>query len=302
MSLLMIFLLIALHLNGILFCMEIKPSHNLNLKLLKTMPLEIVQHITRFAAPSQWWYLNETFKNRNWWVYGIRFDDHGKLLEITDLYPYSPRIPHLHEKKFDCLTDNYLIPRFGYFDSSERQFITTLSGKVVGFDSITHEQTQTALFEHPDWVHSICLDSSKKFLATGSQDCKARIFNMETRQEMYSFKCKHYINSVCFNDSGKLLATVSGNRTIHIFDQYDDYTLWQLILKHTLHTWLLIKKPNKKINTVEKLFKKVSLTCDISYDELITIWSTFPEIMQKAIWNTMHYKIQKYGKKRFFIL
>src|SRR5260221_7135202 len=221
--------LIALHLNGILFCMEIEPFHNLNLELLKTIPAEIMPRIAYFAAPPQWWYPQETYKSKKW-VYGTYFDAQDTLIEITELQ--GPMILQPQVQQFVCFTDRGHIPRSGYFDSSEQRFITTSSGKVVIFDSNTHQQID--LFEHyREWIYDICLDSSKQFLATGAENCNARIFNMETRQIMHSFRHDHRVISVCFNQSGKLFTTVSGNRFMHMFAQYDDYSLWQLILKQT---------------------------------------------------------------------
>jgi WD40 repeat protein len=288
-----IILLIALHLNTILLCMEKEFYGNLNLELLKTVPVDILPNITRFAAPAQWWYPHKTYTSKKL-VYGIYFDVNNKLIEIIDLH--EPRNPPQRKTEFIFFTQDGYISRFGYFDASGKKFITLVSHQhtVAIFDTRTHEHVNSIY--HPHFINDFCIDSSQKFLATGSADCKARIFNIETCQEMCAFRYKHYVNSVCFNQSGKLFTTVSDNRTIDIFKQYDDYTLWQIILKDTLFTWLLIKKPNKKINSVKKLLQKVSATSSCSYKELITIWSTFPEYMQNAIWATMHYRIQKYGK------
>jgi WD40 repeat protein len=288
MPLLTIILLIALHLSSTLFCMEIESTDNLNLKSLKAMPLEIVQHITHFAAPPQWWYPYKTYICKIWY-YGFHFDVNGKVFEITSIY--KAKIPKLQKKRFDCLINEVFTPLPGYFNSSKHQFITTLSNEIIVCNRIPHAQTQTPL-GHTDWVHSICPDTSLKFLASESHDCKAYI----THQELCSFKYKHDVTALCVNQSGKLFATVLGIRTIDIFTQYDDYTLWQLIFRQILSTWLLIKKPNKKINTVKKLLQKISLISFIPYKELITIWTTFPEYMQNAIWKTMNYRIQKYGK------
>lgn len=283
--------MVALHLNNMLFCMKKEPSNSLNLELLKTVPVEVLPNITHFAAPPQWWHPHTTHKC-NKWVYGTYFDEHDELIKNTDLD--KPRVLLPQEAEFVCFTDRGPISRLGYLDASGEKFMAPSKQQVAIFDSKTHEKIDS--IQHPDWVHDICLDTSKKFLATGSEDYKARIFNIETHEEICHFQHKNYVNSVCFNQSGKLLATVSGNLTIDIFAQYNDYTLWQIILKQTLLTWLLIKKPNKKINTVKKLLQKISLTSPLSYKELTITWSTFPEYMQNAIWTTMHHRIQTHGK------
>ena len=181
-----------------------------------------------------------------------------------------------------------------YSNSSEKLCAIARDGTARIFDRQTKKEI--ASFAHGVWIYSACLDPSEKLLTTASWDRKARIFDRETQKEIASFLHSDRVNSACLDPSGKLLATASNDGKVHIFAQYDDYTLEQLLFKKALLTWLLVEKPNKKIDTLDNLIKDVALKCTIPYEELIKIWSTFPEKMQNAIWRTMHYKIQKYGK------
>jgi hypothetical protein len=144
-------------------------------------------------------------------------------------------------------------------------------------------------------LSSASFHSSGKFL-TLSLGNDATIFDLQTLKEIDSFS--HPSGHICF-DASEAYVISSDNRPnmrkTHIFSQYNDYTLEQLLLKKTLLTWLLIEKPNKKIRTHQYLLEDVTLKCSIPYD-LLEIWETFPHNMQMALWRTMEYRIQKYGK------
>src|ERR1700722_5089222 len=118
----LIILLLTLHFHNALMSMEATPQHNLNPSLFDTLPSDIQQEIVSFIKPSQWWYVDKTFK-------------------------------------------------------------------------------------HDEGLNSVCFNPSGTLLATGADDHKARIFDIQTNQEIVSFKHDDYVNSVCFNPSEILLAT-----------------------------------------------------------------------------------------------
>lgn len=200
---------------------------------------------------------------------------------------------------FNISTQAKIISSFQYgtsiisacFDQSSR-FLATVSHdhKTDIFDTQTQKNINFI------WGHSINFDHTGKLLATIS-DKTARIFEIETdTEETYFFQHSDSVNSACFHPSEKLFAT-AWNNTVGIFARYDDYTADQLLLKKALITWLLIEKPDKKIDILEKLIADVSLKCTISEEELCKTWKTFPKNMCIAIWMTMLYRIQTYGKE-----
>lgn len=150
-------------------------------------------------------------------------------------------------------------------------------------------------------VRSLCFDSirfktsSDKVFAKPSINHKVHVFDI-TNKKIVSFQHSALVCSTSLNQSGSLLVTKTYNGTACMFARYDNYTLEQLLFKKALLTWLLVEKPNKKIDTLDSLIKDVALKCAIPYEELSNIYSTFPKTMQNSIWRTMHYKIQKYGK------
>jgi hypothetical protein len=83
--------------------------------------------------------------------------------------------------------------------------------------------------------------------------------------------------------------------------KYDNYTFDQIRFKAALSKWLRIEKPDKTIDTLEKLLDDVASKQDSCSKDLFIKWAietlkTFPQNMQDALWRTTNYKIQKYGK------
>jgi len=84
---------------------------------------------------------------------------------------------------------------------------------------------------------------------------------------------------------------------------YEEDTLEQRILKIALNKWILIEKPDKELITRDMILSDVALKCFepssyITKDILTNIWLTFPRNMRRALWRTLRYKIQKYGKNK----
>ena len=159
------------------------------------------------------------------------------------------------------------------------------------------EKKEIASFPHNDLVNSACFNNTGTLLVTASDDKTARIFDVQTHKEIASFPHNGWVYSVCFNNTGTLLATASSDKKARIFARYDDYTLDQLILKKAFNTWLLVEKPDKKLDSLEKLLADVACKHEYSYNTLLGVWKTFPEDMQDALWRTMQHRIQTHGKK-----
>lgn len=60
--------------------------------------------------------------------------------------------------------------------------------------------------------------------------------------------------------------------------------------------WWQVYKPDKKVETIDLLFDSITQLFHLNKDDMISIWSTFPQNMQTAIWETMLKKIENYGK------
>ena len=73
-------------------------------------------------------------------------------------------------------------------------------------------------FKHYNDVNSVAFSPDGKFLATGSSKDKAKIFNLETGNEVKSFKHYDHVNSVAFSPDGKFLATGSSDSNARIFN------------------------------------------------------------------------------------
>src|ERR1700722_6527032 len=74
-----IILLLTLHFHNALMSMQATPQHNLNPSLFDTLPSDIQQEIVSFIKPSQWWYVDQTFKHDDR-VKSVCFNPSGTLL------------------------------------------------------------------------------------------------------------------------------------------------------------------------------------------------------------------------------
>lgn len=62
-----------------------------------------------------------------------------------------------------------------------------------------------------EYVRSACFSPDNKYLATGSEDCKVRIWDLESLQLAKTFADTVPIYSVDYSNDGKYIATASGD-------------------------------------------------------------------------------------------
>ena len=185
-------------------------------------------------------------------------------------------------------------------------------------------------------VESIAFHPSKDILAVGLNDGSVCVCDMSNGTVKPTIKCQNPVklitfhedndfivmrlvdNTVCIRDiltgtliqyfrhnipvqsvgwlDGDCVITKSGNLVTRKYEQYSNYTEEQLGLKHRLNNWLLIEKPDKQINSLEKLLVAVAQKNGLSYQDTVTIWQSFPRSMQDALLRTMLFRIQRYCK------
>ena len=95
-----------------------------------------------------------------------------------------------------------------------------LNDPISGFE-LEYEFNPMKSFKHGGSVNSVSFSPDGKFLATGSDDNNARIFNLENGKEVRTFKHGGYVKSVAFSPDGKFLATgdgYPGNGSARIFN------------------------------------------------------------------------------------
>lgn len=177
-------------------------------------------------------------------------------------------------------------------DSTKQYLAIAKSRTAQIFD--LKEELKIFSITFPKQVHSVYFSPCGNFLGIGSGNT-AYIYNLVTNNTATSFTHTNEVDATCFDFSGKFFATGSTD-CANIFARHDTWTLSQSLLKKVLLTWLLIEKPNKKINSINLLLADVAEKCELLEDELDTIWKTFPEPMQSALWRTMWEKIGCYGK------
>ncbi len=165
------------------------------------------------------------------------------------------------------------------------------------------EREELACFNHETSVGSISWNNNSTCVATASGDSEVQIFNVKSKKRLAYFYHRFGVKSVSWNHGSTSLATGSYDTKVRIFEWHKNITIEQLLLKHALLKWLQLEKPNKNIvvgdisTVLEILFKDVAHKCELDYQhECIDVWLTFPQEMQKALFETMQYRITKYGK------
>lgn len=98
-----------------------------------------------------------------------------------------------------------------------------LKDPISGYE-VTHIfQQPLKSFKHGDGVNCVAFSPDVKFLATGSNDNTARVFNLETDQLVKWFDHRddryvYYVNSVAFSPGGLFLATGSNDNTVRVYN------------------------------------------------------------------------------------
>ena len=72
---------------------------------------------------------------------------------------------------------------------------------------------------HSNPIYSVTFSANGRYLATGSEDNTAKIWDVESGKEVIQMKGHmSAVYCVTFNPSGKYLATGSGDNTVKIWD------------------------------------------------------------------------------------
>lgn len=212
--------------------------------------------------------------------------DHGKV-SIFAMQSHKKTHFFSHDFSIDsiCFNPAGTLLAIGTRDSKAHIFDIKLGQEIISFNNN----------DYNGCVDAICFSLDGNLLAAASNN-QTNIFDMQLHKEVASFTCTDDVKSICFSPSRALLISTASYKNTYIFVQHENFTLEQLQLKNAFLTWLLIEKPNQKINNLKKLISDVALKCAILYNKLIAIWRTFPKNMQTALLQTMLYKIQTYGK------
>ena len=104
------------------------------------------------------------------------------------------------------------------------------------------------------------------------------------------------IISISFNSTGSLLNIISNDATIDTFQHHTDWTLDQLLLNKIIKMGLEVKKPSKKITSIDSLLTKIASMFKGNSSALLTAWEKLPSEIQKDLWRNAQQFIQKHGK------
>ena len=291
------------------------------------VPLEIKKHIS--AQLPQWWYLQDTLECPDP-VYRVIIDSHRKFLAISarqNAYIFDMKTKRCIAKFFhknpaydirlsQCGTllatarpgDGII----SLFDIQTKMKITSVkcnNYESICFDSqknlLVDRGNETYIFNKKDnsWITA---PRESRNHSNDFKDCvqkdfkKVHLFN-DKKEKIASFCHDKPVNSACADRSLNILITASCDHKARIFAAHTNDTLDQRMFKAALNKWILIEKPSKELTTRDMILSDVATKCfdshlNITGNALTNIWLTFPRDMRKALWRTLHYKIQKYGK------
>jgi len=225
----------------------------------------------------------------------VYFDNTGKFL-ATVTNDNKTRVFDIENKqRIKCYPHDDFIDSLN-FDLSKKLFTSSPSKHSTTSVLYIKNTNDIVPFTYNKLIFSIYPDPTTKRISTGSKSCKAAVVNFNTGNEIISFQHDEWIRAVHFDPIRKSIATGSSDGCAQIFVMHDAWTLEQLLLKKVLHTWLLIEKPHKKINSLNFLLADVAWKCNLKSEELLLTWQSFPVIMRSALWRTIYYKIQQHGK------
>ena len=99
--------------------------------------------------------------------------------------------------------------------------IVHCSGLLIGMENqtSTSEWSLKKTIEHSDnWVITTAVSPVRNFLATGSGNSKARLFDLKKKKELQSFELQSSVSALAFDPFEKLLAVASRDNLVQIFD------------------------------------------------------------------------------------
>ena len=174
------------------------------------------------------------------------------------------------------------------------------------------EKKESLQLTHDDRVNTARFNQKGIEIITASRDCTMRLWDSKTGKELLRIMYDTDVTSAYFNDMGTEIVVATDDGKIQILAKYYTNNLQQIFLKKLIDLWLQLEKPDKSIDSPEKLLKIIAnllwcgsqelnsdwkeLNCD--WKDLHNIWLSFPKYMQISLWSLTDKKIQKYGKSK----
>ena len=133
-------------------------------------------------------------------------------------------------------------------------------------------------------------------ILTASDDKSARVWDSSSGAEIQRFNHNSCVNSARFNKDETCVLTASDDNTARLWQKYTSWTCDQRLLCKLLFTWLLVQKTHKSVNSIHDFIATTCIYAEIDSGHVDIVWKSFPEQIQKAIWQKIKLSIDKYGK------
>ena len=151
----------------------------------------------------------------------------------------------------------------------QRQRISNLEVEKSLYESLKRGIERNRLEGHDDFVNSVSFSPDGKTLASGSDDNKIKLWNLETGTEMHTFIGQvGPVSSVSFSPDGKTLASISNQAIISTGDTYNKIKLWNLETRNEIRTF---EGDNGSVNSVS--FSPDGKTLASGSDNTIILWN-----------------------------
>lgn len=153
----------------------------------------------------------------------VEFSPDGKLLAVaagqariwrtfqpldTEVVPYDDRFANVVYSEWRDHTNVV-------FDSDGNPVATADKGTVYLWDPANEQSVE---FPTGGWVNSLICSLDGKLVAVSLADHTARVYDVETKQKIHTFKCIGDVLGIAFSHDGKTLATGTGEGVIQQWD------------------------------------------------------------------------------------
>jgi len=201
---------------------------------------------------------------------------------------------NLEDKTINTLMSNFSYNIWGVTTNKNNPWLIYSLNNVL---HVCDKKTTKLLTKIPTkgTCNQVTLSKDGNHLSYITQPNKVTILNAHTLEKILSLTIPHTPLSIAFSHDNKYFAFSDDTKLMHLFEQYEHPTHQQLMLRKILQLWMLVKKPDKRITSIESLLSAVASLFRLQHNELSGVWNTFTEPLQQAIWTNMDSLIQTYG-------
>jgi len=93
--------------------------------------------------------------------------------------------------------------------------------KLIDISDLNNDGIVTNLYGHRDHVYRVAFSNNSKYLISGGQDKTVRVWDLESKQEIFHLNSNNYIYGVAISGDDNLIASTSYDYTIRIWSLFN---------------------------------------------------------------------------------